>query len=48
MEGIDVSKYWMLCIYGIIVLYVVAWFILNSMGKANREKYEKEQRQKRD
>lgn len=46
MEGVDVSKYWMLCIYGIIVLYVVAWLILDILGKENRAKYKKEQQKK--
>lgn len=45
MEGVDVSKYWMLCIYAILVIYIVAWFILNALGKERRAEYERKQKE---
>lgn len=47
MEGVDVSKYWMLCIYGIILIYIIAWFILSVLGKERREEYERKQKAKK-
>lgn len=44
MEGVDVSKYWMLCIYGIIVIYIIAWFILDALGKERRAEFERKQK----
>ncbi|MGI5902303.1 MAG: hypothetical protein ACOX7U_07495 [Desulfitobacteriia bacterium] len=42
MEGVDVSKYWMLCICGIIALYIIAYFVLSALGKKRRQEYEQE------
>lgn len=46
MEGVDVSKYWMLCVYAILVIYIVAWFVLNALGKERRAEYERKQKEK--